>query len=379
MSTLPPGRAAVARPEARSSLSMCILDRYIAREILAAWLTILLILLVIVLGTEVVHLLSWITQGFIPVSAFLAYLVNSLFEFSMVLIPLSLLLGILSAFGRLYRDSEMAAMMAAGVGPWQWYRPLLGVVIPVVILLFVLTLFVRPQINTQRALLNARISSQAEIDTLLVGQFNHTRHGGGVLFPESQDASGALRNTFFEQRKNGYDQVNIAASTSSMRNDEGLRYMLMRNGVYYAGNAGSPEMKIIEYREYGMYLDRKSPSVRFDAEDRSPGELWRSSSLADRAELQWRLAIPVATFIVALIALPLSKVNPRSGRYARLGLALVIYLLYSNLLNVAVSWIEQGRVSEWLAPWVIHLAAIVFWLLLLRRSGFWPKTGRRPA
>lgn len=350
---------------------MGIIDRYIAREILTAWLTVLLVLLVIVLSTEVVHLLSWITQGIIPVSAFLAYLVNSLFEFSVVLIPLSLLIGILTGFGRLYRDSEMAAIMSSGIGPLSWYRPLMMVALPVTLLLFFLTLFVMPKIALQRAVLTAEINSQAEVDMLLVGQFNRARKGDAVLFLEAQGESrGEINNTFFQQQREGKTHIDVAGSTSSYSSPGGQRYMVMHNGVHYAGNPGEAEMAIIEYEEYGVRVNKKQASVHRSASSRSSAELWASDDLKDKAELQWRLALPIATLIVSFIALPLSRTDPRSGRYAKLALALILYLLYSNLLRIAETWIVQAKIPVWVGTWWVHLLALLLLYLVLRQSGY---------
>ena len=72
-------------------------------------------------------------------------------------------------------------------------------------------------------------------------------------------------------------------------------------------------------------------------------QLWSSSNIKDRAELQWRFTLPLATIIVAVMALPLSRTNPRSGRYAKLAIALLIYLVYSNLLGVGKTWIAQEK------------------------------------
>jgi len=194
---------------------MGIIDRYIAREIIISWLTVLFVLVVIVLSTEVVHLLSWITQGFIPVSAFLAYLLNSLFDFIIVLIPLSLLLGILIGFGRLYKDSEMVAIMSAGVGPLQWYRPLMSVVIPVTLLLFVLSLYVKPLIDHHREQITAGVNSRAKVDSLLIGQFNRAGKNGAVLFLESKDRkAGQINNVFFHEFRDNQNHIDIAASSS---------------------------------------------------------------------------------------------------------------------------------------------------------------------
>jgi len=362
-------------------MKLTIIDKYIAKELLVSCLSVLFILLIIVLSTELVHLLSWVSQGFIPLPALVPYLINSLFEFAVVLMPLSLLMGILIAFGRLYRDSEMAAIMSAGIGPLQWYRPLMMVALPTTIILLLMMMYIRPVLTIQRAQITAEIQSQAEVDTLLVGQFNRASKGGGVLFLESADKEKKqIDNVFFQQLRDGKSHVDLATSTSSYYNDEGRRYMMMYGGTHYIGNAGDADFKIIKYRDYGVYIAKKQVAAHFSEKSKSTADLWHSVTPKDQAELQWRFALPLATIIVAFMALPLSHTDPRSGRYGKLALALVLYLIYSNFLGVAQTWIIQERVPFWVGIWWVHLVAIIFTFYLLKRSGYlmglgWNKKG----
>ena len=362
-------------------MKLTIIDKYIAKELLTVFLSVYFVLLIIVLSTEIVHLLSWVSQGIIPVTAFLAYLMNSLFEFSVILIPLSLLMGILLAFGRLYSDSEMAAIMSAGIGPMQWYRPLMLIAIPTTILLFVLMAYVKPIISYQRAELRAEILSQSQLDTLLVGQFNRASKDGAVLFLESVEANNnstnnsstnnhQINNVFFQQHRENTSYVDLAESTSSFYNEEGRRYMMMHNGMHYAGNAGEANFKIVKYKDYGIHIYRKQVKADQSIKSKHVAELWQSTNPEAQAELQWRFSIPLATIIVAFMALPLSHTNPRSGRYSKLAVALILYLLYSNLLGVGKTWIVQEKVPVWIGTWWVHIIAIVFTLILLKYKGY---------
>lgn len=353
-------------------MKLTIIDKYIAKELLTVFLSVYFVLLIIVLSTEIVHLLKWVSQGVIPISAFLSYLTNSLFEFSVVLISLSLLMGILLAFGRLYSDSEMAAIMSAGIGPMQWYRPLMLVAIPTTLVLFMLLAFVKPVITYQRALLHAEIRSQSQLDTLLIGQFNRASNAGGVLFLEAENENDQhkINNVFFQQHREKISHVDLAESTSSFYNDEGRRYMMMHGGTHYVGNAGEANFKIIKYRDYGLHIDRKQVKARHSVKSKSSAELWSSTRPEDQAELQWRFTIPLATIIVAFMALPLSHTNPRSGRYSKLVVSLIVYLLYSNLLGVGKTWIVQEKVPLWIGTWWVHVIAIIITLFLLKRNGY---------
>ena len=357
-------------------MKLTIIDKYIAKELLTVFLSVYFVLLIIVLSTEIVHLLSWVSQGIIPVTVFLAYLMNSLFEFSIILIPLSLLMGILLAFGRLYSDSEMAAIMSAGIGPMQWYRPLMLIAIPTTLLLFVLLAYVQPIINYQRAVLAAEILSQSQIDTLLVGQFNRASKDGAVIFLESGDENNnkadnnQVNSVFFQQHREKTSFVDLAEDTSSFYNEEGRRYMMMHNGMHYAGNAGEADFKIIKYKDYGVHIDRKQVKAHQSVKSKNVAELWSSTNPEEQAELQWRFTIPLATIIVTFMALPLSHTNPRSGRYSKLAAALILYLVYSNLLGVGKTWILQEKVPVWIGTWWVHIIAIVFTLILLKYKGY---------
>jgi lipopolysaccharide export system permease protein len=352
-------------------MKLTIIDKYIVRELLTAFLSVIFVLLLIVLSTEVVHLLKWVVEGIIPISVFLPYLINSFFEFSVILIPLSLLMGILLAFGRLYHDSEMAAIMSAGIGPMQWYRPLMLIAIPVTLLLLVLLMFVQPIIAHQRALIKAEVRSQVEVDTLMVGQFNRANKGGAILFLESEDKkSHQIENVFFQQHRENTNYVDLATSTSSYYDEDGQRYMMMHDGMHYIGNAGEANFKIIKYKDYGIYINKKQVKARLSEKTKSISELWSSTKPVDQAELQWRITIPLATIIVAFMALPLSRTDPRSGRYAKLAVALILYLVYSNLLGVGKTWIVQEKVPVWIGTWWVHLIAIIVTLILLKRSGY---------
>jgi lipopolysaccharide export system permease protein len=100
-------------------------------------------------------------------------------------------------------------------------------------------------------------------------------------------------------------------------------------------------------------------------------DLLRSGALADRAELHWRIAWPLSLFVLALIAVPLSRTSPREGRYARLGIALFVYLIYQNLLFTARLWVERGITADAVGMWWVHAVAALLGLWMLARESGW--------
>jgi lipopolysaccharide export system permease protein len=97
------------------------------------------------------------------------------------------------------------------------------------------------------------------------------------------------------------------------------------------------------------------------------------------AELHWRLGLPLAVIIMGLVAIPLSFVNPRSGRSWNLLFAVLIYSLYNALLSVFQAWTTQGKVAPWLGLWPVHAAMVATLAFLFYRQLYglrWPSRAR---
>lgn len=350
---------------------LSIIDRYISREIIISWLSVLFVLVMVVVSADAVHLLAWLVDGRIPVDMFFLLLLSNFYEFTVMLVPLSLLLGILLAFGRLYKDSEMTAVMSAGLGPVQWYRPLLLVALPITILMLYLTLFVIPSVVEQRDGMMTEIKNRTEISVLFAGRFNQSREGNAIFFLESQSEDGkVMDHVFYQQERDGIAHVDIARRAQNYHDKNRRDYMVMESGTHYEGEPGDGQYKIIEYQEYGVYIPgSRDVGATLSVKALPSEQLWQSNSPRHQAELQWRLTVPIATLIIAMLALPLSKTTPRSGRYANLGWAILLYLVYSNLLSLGKNWIIKERVPVWLGTWWVHILAVVVLLVLLKLGG----------
>ncbi|MCK5002653.1 MAG: LPS export ABC transporter permease LptF [Gammaproteobacteria bacterium] len=350
---------------------LSIINRYISQEIIISWFSVLFVLVIVVVSADAVHLLAWLVDGRIPIDMFFALLLNNSYEFTVMLVPLSLLLGILLAFGRLYKDSEMTAIMSAGLGPVQWYRPLLLVALPTTVLMLYLSLFVIPSVVEQRDFMMTEIKNRTELSALFAGRFNQSREGNAIFFLESQSEDGkVMDHVFYQQEREGIAHVDIALRAQNHHDKNGRDYMVMESGTHYEGEPGSGQYKITEYQEYGVYIPgSKDVSATLSIKALPSEQLWQSSLPRHQAELQWRLTVPVATLIIAMLALPLSQTTPRSGRYANLGWAILLYLVYSNLLSLGKNWIIKERVPVWIGTWWVHILAVIVLLVLLKLGG----------
>jgi lipopolysaccharide export system permease protein len=152
--------------------------------------------------------------------------------------------------------------------------------------------------------------------------------------------------------------------------------LTFRNGRRYEGEPGSARFRIVEFATHGMpYSLPTQTASRTAPQARSAMALVNSPELADRAELQWRLSVPVMAVVLAFLAVPLGRSSPRQGRYAGIGAGVLIYVSYANLLGAARVWMERGKVPALIGMWWVHaLFAAGAVVLLMARYGLlrWP-------
>ncbi len=343
-----------------------IVNRYIAREVLLSWLSVTTVLLIILLSNQFARVLGDAAAGKLPRDAVMSIIGLTSVTYLTVLVPVSLFLAVMLALGRLYRDSEMAAIAACGVGPLRVYRPIAVVSVVLAILLGWLALFAAPWAAAQAQIITQTARQQAGLGALEPGRFR-TGAGGIVFYAESVDARGLLRNVFLQRRREGSVEVAVASS-GEILNRDGERTMVLRDGHRYEGIPGTLGFRIIHFGEHGIPIvaSRSQAQASEDRESRSTAMLLRSDAPADSAELQWRLSAPVSVLLLSLLAVPLSRTNPRQGRYGKLAIGIGVYIVYANLLGAAQAWIEQGQVPAPVGMWPVHLlvggvAASLLW------------------
>lgn len=352
---------------------MRITDRYLIREFLKTSAAVLLVLLVLMMGNTLVRLLSDAADGDMASAYIWPLLVITLANYLVLFMGLSVYLGGLLAFGRLYKDAEMSAMVACGMGPREFFRPLLKVTIPIVLLGFVLSVYVLPRL----AELQAQFTSSAErpsIETnLRAGEFN--RIPDGVFFLEKLDGR-RLENAFiYTQDGKGGESIQLATSGQIRDTEEGYHLKLKDGKVYQI--AASGEVTEISYHEYEVHIDAPDSGRIDDVMAATPTlDLMRSDKPEHVAEWQWRLSVPVGCLLLALLAFPLSHTSPRKGAFSKLGYGILVYIVYSNLLSLARSLLQSGKVDPLVGLWWAHLPVVVLIAVLLVRQYGWPERRR---
>lgn len=333
------------------------IGRYLVREVALAWLAVTLVLLVVLLTNRLVRFLSDAVSGDVPPEAVFTLLgLKALSNLGTVL-PASFFLAVMLALGRLYRDSEMTAMTACGVGPGAIYRALYAVALPLALIVSALALHVMPWAESvaEQTLQTAR--QAAQFRGVTPGRFVPFGDGRAVVYVGEVADDGTMRDVFVRLDRPGGRRIVTAESARRLYLPEtGDEYLVLESGERYDLPAG-PEAgwRITAFAEHGVRLDDPGPvSRRPQRDERSSPSLWAAGGRADLAELHWRVAMPLATVVLTFIALPLARTGPREGRYAKLVGSVLIYVVYFNLLKVGQDWLEDGVVPVAVGLWWVH-------------------------
>ena len=343
------------------------LDRYLLREVTWTFIAVTGVLLVVLMSNQFARVLGQAAQNDFPGGIVFTLIGLTTMQQLTVIVPIGLFLGIVLALGRLYHESEMTAMTACGVGPLQVYRPLALLAIVVALLLGVLSYRFVPYAWQKATDLRIAAIRAAQFGALEPGRFRSLAGGDAVFYAERVDKSGELYNVFV-QRNEG-DVIEVALAERAVQRGAGQpeQIFILYNGRRYEGIPGQPNWRIVEFREHGIPVRLPSTKVARSKEEVKPtAALLGSSNPGERAELAWRTAVPVMALVLTVLAVPVAKLRPRQGRFARVGLAVLVYFLYSNLLAAVRVWIQKDTPAGQLGLWWVHLvplgiAAFLIW------------------
>lgn len=358
-----------------------IVDRYVFKEAAQTWLGVTTVLLFILLSNQFARVLGDAAKDKIPKDVVFSVIGLTVTQYLTIIVPFGLFLAIMLAMARLYRDSEMPSLMAVGVGPGNLYRPLAWLAVPLALGVGYLSLVISPLAIETVERITAEARRNVDLAAIEPGRFIATRGDGGVIYAEGVEADGSLRDVFVQRRlPNNVVEV-VVAERGFQRNDtdNDRRIIVLENGRRYEGVPGTHEFRIIEFKEHGLpFAVRPLESVDLDPEAQSLSWLLEQRTPAALAELQWRVSIPLSVLVLAYLAVPLSRSQPRQGRYGKIAIGVLIYLIYFNLLGAAKVWVEQEKLPAYVGIWWVHVAVVSLALGLYAQHNGWLR-GLRPA
>jgi len=336
-----------------------IISRYFAKQLFTSMLAVAGILLLIFMSGRFIKYLGDAASGRLAADVLFPIMGYRLPGFLELILPLGLFIGILLAYGRMYLDSEMTVLTACGLSKWQLIKL---TVFPALLVLFIvgaMSLYVSPWGMQKVEDIFRDQTKITEFEMILPGRFEVFRSGERVTYAEGlSDDKREMQTVFIALKDNAEDSIAVFLSqrgTQLIDEETGSRFIVLHDGVRYDGKPGEPDFFKIEYKSHGVKVDQASVgSTRRKVEAIPTSELLNSDDPKQQALLQWRLSIPLLVPVVALLAIPLSHVNPRQGRFFHLLPAMLIYVTYLGLLIVCRKNIEKGELALIPGLWWVH-------------------------
>ena len=324
------------------------------------------VLFAIMLATQLVRLLNDAVGGRIAPEAVAALLGFSALQYLPTLLALTLFSTILVCLSRQYRDSEMVIWFASGNSLFSWTLPILRFALPVVLVIASLTFFFTPWGIGKGIEYREKANSRSNATHISPGVFRETSGSNRVVFVEAMDESnGGVSGVFIREIENGRLMLVTAGQGRKQTMQNGDRFLVLDQGRRYEMVPGASDLRVVEFASYAARIELKehyqqAPSVR-----QTPTlELFKATDRWSRAELVWRIGLPLSALMLSLLAIPLSYVNPRGGRSWGVVFALLTFMIYNNIQSVLQSLVQQEKLAAQVGFFAAHVVAFLLFFLL---------------
>ena len=284
-----------------------------------------------------------------------------------ILLTASVFVAILMVLTRWYKDSEMVIWQSAGISLLKILRPILNFTAPIAIAIAVLSIFASPWASEKSATIKQRFQQRDDISMLAPGQFRESSGNNRVFFIESMNPeTDVITNVFVTDFGKERQLVAVAKQGFIQNTPDGEKQLILETGRRYEGTPGNTDFRITEFDKYTVKLADKVIDPIINGPRTLPAwVLIQDLNKAHLGEILWRIGLPLMAFVFAIIAIPLSYMDPRRGRYTALIMAVLLYFTYSNLLKLMQAWVSTGKLSFSIGWWLLHVMIALIGLSLI--------------
>ena len=328
-----------------------IITRYLARETLKSQVAILFILLLIFFCQKLVRILSAAADGEIPTNLVLSLLGLGVPEMAQ--------LGLLMTLGKLYTESEITVMHACGLSRSVLVKAAMVLALFTGIVASVNVMWAGPWSARHQDQVLADAKANPGMAALAQGQFQQATDGKSVLFIEGVEGR-TFHNVFLAQirpKGNARPSVVVADSGQLSQRKDGSQVVTLDTGTRFEGTAMLRDFRITDFQNYQAIIGHQAVALDpTDTEQMDMRTLLHTNSDRARAELHWRFTLVFTVFMMALMVVPLSVVNPRQGRVLSMLPAMLLYLVFFLLQTSLRSNGAKGKLDPMIWMWLVNLA-----------------------
>ena len=328
-----------------------------------------MVLLLIISSSRFAHYLSKAVTGELDAEAVVAIIFNLLPAYLSTLLPLGGFLGVLLTLGKLSVDNELTVLFANGVSQRQLVQMVLVPLSILAVLVATLSLWLAPEASRNVEEIIYQQSHTSEFDSVVAGRFQGNIERQVIYAETMSDDRQQLLNVFvFNRPVPSATPVLIKATSARQVFDEAYqaRYLLLKEGSRTEGQPGELDYTVTKFEELAVRLYTQELETNITRGFTLPTLMLIGSSNADhRAQLYWRISLPLMTLIVSFVAIALGQVNPRKGRFARLLPAILVYLVYLSVLTSLRDDMARAVANADIKIWLLHITFLMLGLALL--------------
>ncbi|MGM0450859.1 MAG: LPS export ABC transporter permease LptF [Pseudomonadota bacterium] len=355
-----------------------IIFRYLGRQVLTTMAAVALVLLLIFMSGRFLQYLASAAEGEYAANVIFIVMGYRLPEFLELILPLSFFLGILLTYGRMHQESEMTVLTACGVSERQILLLTLGPGLLVALAVGAMSLWLTPAGIQQVDRIFAEQAQRTGFEMLAPGRFQEMGSGDRVTYTRAMsDDKQTLEGVFMaEGRDDGRFTLMKAKEGTQIVEEDGERFLVLNEGVRFEGRPGGNEFDAMTFEDYGLRIETPSGvSSGGSREGKPTTELMASDERADQAMVHWRLSLPLLVLVITVLAIPLSRVNPRQGRFFHLLPGILVFISYLGVLILGRDAIASGQLPAQAGLWGVHVVYLVLGAAMLA----WPSLRLRRA
>ncbi|HKJ04817.1 MAG TPA: LPS export ABC transporter permease LptF [Geopsychrobacteraceae bacterium] len=360
---------------------------YITREVVVPTLLSLMIFTFLLLMGRIPRLTEMVINKGVPLQDIMQLFASLLPSFFSITVPLSFLLGILLAFGRLSADSEFVALKASGISLYTLIRPVLLLAALFTLLSLYLNMVAIPQSTTAfRSKIFDIASNQANVG-IQAGIFNDEFDGIVLYAANMDDKKGLMSGVFISDEREGNVPATILAEQGQFISDPEnftLTLRLKQGNIHrqpVAARGKEPTYQTIAFSSYDINLDIGKQLQEGQDRDKSKNELStaelkeaivQAETAIQRYRLEGeyflRIVTSFAPLVLALVGVPLGLQSNRSGKGSGFALALAIALAYFVILSLSRTIAAKGYLPTSITLWTSNVIFLLGGSFFLHRT-----------
>jgi lipopolysaccharide export system permease protein len=347
----------------------------IRKELARSFGATLIVLVTIVMTMMLIRTLGQASRGSVNPAEVTLVLGYTMLGHLPTILTMSLFITVVGTLSRMFLDSEMVIWHIGGRGLTSLLKPIVRFAWPMLLAIFVLILIIWPWTNQKVSELKDRFERRGDLERVMPGQFQESANGLRVFFVDKESLDNREgKNVFIASNERGTQSM-TSSKSGRIEIKEDDRFLVLDIGQRVEQASTSNQIKISEFKVYGTRISKDLAAAGVTpAKATSTLKLIQNPSLNNLGELTWRFGIAIASFNFLVIALAITSANHRVGRGGNLGLALFVFVVYYNFINIGQSWVSVGKVQ--MLPFLLVFHGGVFliastWLYIRHNNLSW--------